>query len=298
MNLYSHIMLLAVLALASCSPQPQIKNAAPRPPSPPITRPSNIIKPSPPATVKNTTPPLKSPVTPRANTPSQKLSPLAYHQTTHNGIIISTVSYDDRAHQLRIADQPNGPGSRWLTAEQAAATYGALAAINGGFFTPQGKPLGLLIETGTPRGSLNKSSLGSGIFISPKGNPSIIRREVYTKKQTHWNAYNLLQTGPMLAENGQTISGLSKTNNRPRSFIAWDGQHHWMIGHASSCTLADLSLALAGRNLAGVTIKVSVNLDGGRSSDLWVSSRIQGGGKSHRGFLNKTVRNYLVLTPR
>ena len=76
------------------------------------------------------------------------------------------VAYDDRDMTLRVADQPNGPGSRWITARDAAATYGGVAAINGGFFTPEGKPLGLLIETGTRRGHLNKSSLGTGIYLS------------------------------------------------------------------------------------------------------------------------------------
>ena len=296
--MYRYLLLLASLALVSCSHFQETRKAAPYLHPTPVRTPSDPINTSPPAVVKKTAPQPKLPLPPVIAPSTQKRTPLAYQQTTRNGITLSAVSYDDRAHQLRVADQPNGLGSRWTTAQEATATYGGLAAINGGFFTPEGKPLGSLIETGTPRGSINQSSLGAGFYISSKSKSAIMRRDAYAKVKTSWNAYNLLQTGPMLAENGKTISGLSKTNNRPRSFIAWDGQHHWIIGHASACTLAQLSHALAGRTLAGIHIQVAVNLDGGRSSDLWVSSQIPGGGKSHRGLLNKPVRNYLVLTKR
>jgi len=248
--------------------------------------------------VKVPTPSSATPNPPVVIAPVQSRLPISYRQTTSAGVTLSMVVYDDRDHQLRVADQPNGLGSRWTTSQGAAATYGGLAAINGGFFTPEGKPLGFLIETGTPRGYLNKSSLGAGVFISSKNHSVIVRRETYAKSKDSWNAYNLLQTGPMLAENHRIISGLSKNNSRPRSFIAWDGQHHWAIGYTSACTLSQLSQALAGRSPAGFKIKTAVNLDGGRSSDLWVSSKVSGGGKSHRGFLNKSVRNYLVLTKR
>ncbi len=278
--------------IAACSLVPE--RVSPPTPAALTTPPPRMIQPQRMTPVQP--PQVKAPTTPVL--PPQRKLPLSYQQRHRNGITLSMVSYDDRELQLRVADQQNGLGSRWQTAQEAAATYGGLAAVNGGFFTPQGQPLGLLIETGSKRGYLNQSSLGAGIFVSSKTKASIIRREAYAKTKNSWNAYNLLQTGPMLAENGKVISGLSDNNRRPRSFIAWDGQHHWAIGHASSCTLSQLSQTLAGRNLAGFDIKVAVNLDGGRSSDLWASPRISRGGKTHRGFLNKPVRNYLVLVPR
>jgi hypothetical protein len=41
-----------------------------------------------------------------------------------------------------------------------------------------------------------------------------------------------------------------------------------------------------------------LNLDGGRSSDLWISSAVQGGPLRERPLWNKPVRNFLVLIPR
>ena len=289
-------ILFCALTLAGCSPHPETRVAPPVSNPPPSQTVAKIIKPIPQTT--KSIPPAPQPPEPHNLTKSRPVAPLAYQQAKRNGTTFSIVAYDDRRHQVRVADQPNGLGSRWTTAQEAAATYGGLAAINGGFFTPAGGPLGLLIETDTKRGYLNKSSLGAGIFISNKDRSAIIRRETYTKSKDSWNAYNLLQTGPMLVENHRTISGLSKTNSRPRSFIAWDGKNHWAIGHTSACTLDQLSKALAGKSPTGFKVHTAVNLDGGRSSDLWVSGKISGGGKSHRGFFNKPVRNYLVLTKK
>ena len=208
------------------------------------------------------------------------------------------VAFDDRDYALRVADQPRGLGSLWNTAQEAASANGAVAAVNGGFFTPEGKPLGLLVEAGTKRGSVNKSSLGSGIYLSSHAGSSIIRRETYLRNSIHLNPQHLLQVGPMLAEHSKPVSKLLKSNLRPRSFLAWDGRHHWLIGCTEPCSLGALSKALAGRTPGGFVISDAVNLDGGRSSDLWVGKTVPGGSKTHRGIFNKTVRNYLVLVPR
>ena len=222
-----------------------------------------------------------------------------YFTIQHNGVRMHLVAYDDRDMTLRVADQPNGPGSRWFTAKDAAATYGGVAAINGGFFTPAGKPLGLLIETGTRRGHLNKSSLGTGIFLSSAARSAIIRRESYQKADSSENPHNLLQSGPMLVDGMKAVSGLSKTQRRRRSFLAWDGQHHWAIGITEPCSLDMLANALStGSSLCNFKTFAALNLDGGRSSDLWVGSQVSQSGQDHHGYFNKSVRNYLVLTRR
>ena len=281
-------LILCACAISSCTAIPKLPDLSDLP-----ERPSSSVKITPP---KPEAPALLPPEL--APLPLQVKLPLAYHHTSRRGVTMSLVSFDNRDHQLRVADQPNGLGSRWQNAQSAAATYHGLAAINGGFFTPTGKPLGLLIETGTQRGAINRSSLGAGMFVSSRTNSAIIRRTHYTSSNTAANAYNLLQTGPMLAENAQPVHGLSTTNSRQRSFIAWDGKNHWAIGYAEPCTLDALSQALAGTAPAGFKISTAVNLDGGSSSNLWAGPHVDHGNKTHRPFLNKAVRNYLVLIPR
>ena len=300
------ILLLGLLALTGCSAPPEKPPAAPLPISPLSAKPAPELIDSKPTTAQ------AEPIIPLAADDQQTdqaaviippvvpqlIMPLAYHSILSQGITISAVYFDDRKFQLTVADQADGCGSQWLDAESAALSCDGYAAINGGFFTPEGKPLGLLVASGIKRGSLNNSSLGAGIYISSKNKSAIVRRELYAPSSVANNVENILQAGPMLVEHGKATSGLSDHNERPRSFIAWDGKHHWAIGHIDSSTLAGAAKALSETSLNGFKASTVLNLDGGRSSDLWAGPRVPSGPKTHRSFLNKPVRNYLVITSR
>jgi len=219
--------------------------------------------------------------------------PLKARHVTAQGIEFSIVTFDRRDHDLIVIDQPGGPGSEYDRAEDAGR--GHLAAINGGFFTPVGNPLGLVISKGRKKGSINRASfLGTGFFIGPKA--SLLGRTEFLKTQP--NPPELLQSGPRLLWAGETLTGLSDEDQRPRSFLLWDGRDHFALGYAHSASLKSLSGALKSQPLSGLKIAYALNLDGGRSSDLWVSGSVSGGGFSRRSFLNKDVRNYLVLKGR
>lgn len=212
--------------------------------------------------------------------------------TELSGISITAVAFDSRSHRLVVADQPGGPGSQWPDAKAAAAARNGIAAVNGGFFTPEGAPLGLVIAGGKRAGSLNRaSSLGAGLYVD-HGAPALVRRE------TGETGGELLQSGPFLVENGRSIPGLSPESSTARTFLGWDGASGWFIARSGPCSLAGLSKALEGAKIAGVPCRSVLNLDGGRSSDLWAGSTLDGGPVSQRPFWNKPVRNFLVLQPR
>lgn len=218
-------------------------------------------------------------------------SPLAF-RTSVGGIAISGISYDGRSHRITVADQEGGPGSKWSDASEAAKAYGGIAAINGGFFTPEGKALGLVVSGGKKTGDLNRSSsLGAGMFAE-QDTPALVRRERSSDSR------EILQSGPFLVEESRPVGGLSAKSSSARSFIAWDGGSGWILARTGSCSLVDLAAALAGAEIGGVKIKSALNLDGGRSSDLWISSAVQGGPIRERPVWNKPVRNFLVLAPR
>jgi len=223
-----------------------------------------------------------------------KILPTKLHKLRHQEIQFNFVTFDSRKQQLIIADQLKGPGSVWKDSLSAAKSYQGIAAINAGFFTPEGKPLGMVISNGSQRGSNNSSSLGSGIFYQDKAEAKIIRRAGW-KTLSKSPPPQLLQSGPMLLEHSKTIKGLSSQSSRVRSFIATDGKHHWCIGHASSCTLEQLSSALSSLDISDFEITTALNLDGGRSSDFWVSPAVTGGPVTIRPFWNKPVRNFLIL---
>lgn len=236
-------------------------------------------------------------ITPIPPTPeySQPTLSTKFTKTTRHGITLSLVSFDDRKHSLALVDQLKGPGSQYNHSKHLGQSKGALAVLNGGFFNPDGSPLGQLRTYNTARGSYNSSSLGSGYLLWSASRPPMIVRSERYRSIGRPPYKHLLQTGPMLAEQYRSISKLNRTNNRTRSFLAWDGKHHWILGHASACSLHQLSKTLANQNLSGFRIHTALNLDGGRSSDLWISKTITEKEIHIRPFWNKPVRNFLLL---
>lgn len=220
--------------------------------------------------------------------------PLQTHRVQSGGVTLTLLTFDRRSHHLAVLDNAAGPGTGATTAQSAARATEGIAAINAGFFTPEGAPLGLVIENGKPLGALNRSSLGDGFYVHDPaaGSTALIRRRSWSTTTT---PQHLLQSGPFLVERRTAVQGLSASPTRPRSFLLWDGHDGWAIGHARAASLAKLATSLAAQPVPGFTIESALNLDGGTSSDLWIASSVKGGPASTRQFWNKPVRNYLVL---
>jgi hypothetical protein len=215
-----------------------------------------------------------------------------------SGITFQGVAFDARSHKLVVVDQPGGPGSRFADAAGAAAAVNGLAAVNGGFFTPEGEPLGLVIASGKRAGAWNSStSLGSGVWHADGSGGSAIDRREALGKASAAAMRELLQAGPMLVWNGRAVAGLDAEKSSARTMVLWDGGSRWWIGRCPPATLARTAAALASAPVPGWPVKHALNLDGGRSSDLWISDHVSGGPVSIRPPWNKAVRNFLVLVP-
>src|SRR5690606_35570644 len=113
-------------------------------------------------------------------------------------IALDGVQFDSRLHRLVVADQTGGPGSKWPDSQKAGEAFGGIAAINAGFFTPEGDPLGLVVTDGDPRGYWNSaSSLGSAVWYEDQaGNSGIARREKLGKGAAA-RMRELVQAGPL-----------------------------------------------------------------------------------------------------
>lgn len=235
------------------------------------------------------TPKIAQKVTPPSNIPKH---PTKVQTVSYNGTKFSALTFDRRDYTLEVIDQKNGPGTEYQNAE--AAGKGALAAINGGFFTPEGAPLGLVITNGETRGNFNTaSSLGTGLVDGEK--LTLISRKIYKKNTT---TKELLQTGPRLVWAGEKLTGLSSAKPRARSLLIWDGDQHFGLVYADTASLQGLANNLKTIPLPNFKIKYALNLDGGTSCDLWVSNQITGGPVNKRSFITKKARNYLVLKKR
>ena len=79
-------------------------------------------------------------------------------RVTSRGVALTFLLFDDRKYDIAVADKDLGPETEWQTAQASAIRHDAVAAINGGFFTPTGKPLGLVIEGGKRIGIWNSQS--------------------------------------------------------------------------------------------------------------------------------------------
>jgi hypothetical protein len=107
-----------------------------------------------------------------------------------------------------------------------------------------------------------------------------------------------MQAGPFLTEKSAATKGLDAAKTSARSFIAWEGGTMWMMARTAPCSLAQLAKALAGASPAGFPIQTALNLDGGRSSEIFVSDQFAGGGIFNRPIWNNPVRNFLILQKR
>lgn len=258
---------------------------------------SPVVEP-PRQTATGMTPPAPLETAPATAQTKPSLPPASpvFTSAPRKGITCEGVSYDSRLHRLVVLDQPGGPGSLHANAAAAAMATGGIAAVNGGFFTPEGAPLGLVIAGGISAGSWNSgSSLGGGLWFEESPGSPVIRRREALGKQAARGKSELLQAGPMLVENSHAVSGLENTKTSARIIVLWDGRTRWWIGRTSPCTLAGLANMIEETPPSGWKVRHALNLDGGRSADLWVSPAVSGGPVERRPPWNRPVRNFLVL---
>ena len=281
----SHLILLLIALLGSCS----VTTPRDRPPIPPLPTVPRADPLALPARAVSMITPQDPPPSPILSALPSQSHPLKVNSASLNGTTFTAVTFDRRNYFLKVIDQKEGPGTEFTGAEFAG--QGSLAAINGGVFNPDGSPLGLVITDGQSRGAFNSHSfLGTGIIDGE--NTILSHRKSYQKSS------ELVQSGPRLVWNQERLIGLSKSKERPRSFVIWDGNNHFGIGYADRATLQGLANNLQAQPFEGFHIKYAINLDGGTSCDLWVSTQIPGGGFTKSSLFRKKARNYLALRKR
>ena len=281
----SHLILLLIALLGSCS----VTTPRDRPPIPPLPTVPRADPLALPARAVSMITPQDPPPSPILSALPLQSHPLKVNSASLNGTTFTAVTFDRRNYFLKVIDQKEGPGTEFTRAEFAG--QGSLAAINGGFFNPDGSPLGLVITDGQSRGAFNSHSfLGTGIIDG--------ENTILSHRKSYQESSELVQSGPRLVWDQERLTGLSKSKERPRSFVIWDGNNHFGIGHADRATLQGLANNLQAQPFEGFHIKYAINLDGGTSCDLWVSTQIPGGGFTKSSLFRKKARNYLALRKR
>ena len=189
---------------------------------------------------------------------------------------------------LRVIDNPSGE-------EDLAAIMrreNCLAGVNGGYFDPENKPVGLLISDGNVVAPLRKARLLSGVMTVSNGRIQLLRVAEYSPKR---KATAALQCGPFLVDRGQPVPGLNDTRPARRTFIVTGGPDRAAIGFCSAVTLAQLGRILATPEIApDLKVQRALNLDGGSSSAFWFAGERGPFSISEQ----KTVRNFVAVVAK
>jgi len=149
---------------------------------------------------------------------------------------------------------------------QAAARENCVAGVNGGYFDPNFKPLGLRVNASVMTTPLAHSRLLTGIFCASSRGFQILRlAEPLPKK-----CIAAIECGPFLVDHGAAVMGLDDRRLARRTFTAVTRPEGAALGVCTSAiSLAELARALTALDLGRSKVWRALNLDGGSSSAFW-----------------------------
>jgi exopolysaccharide biosynthesis protein len=198
---------------------------------------------------------------------------------------LHVITFQNKTHTLTVMDNPQAA----FTLATAAEKRGALAAVNGGYFHPDRKPLGLVVRQGKEVHGFERARLLSGLIVVRDGRVQLQRAGEFKPGASVREA---LQAGPFLVDGGKAVAGLNATRSAARTVVFTDGAGGCGLLVCRYTTLAETGEILASPGLLPKgKITRALNLDGGSSTGLWVRGGVYL--REHRD-----VRNYLALVPR
>ena len=218
----------------------------------------------------------------------------------HRYVVLEDQSSGDRASlelavfsmkscRLRVVDQAD---ERRVDLDDVMSRGNYLAGVNGGYFDPDYKPIGLLVADRNVVAPLQKARLLSGVLSASGKKIQISRVSEFSLSQKPEAA---VECGPMLVDQGKAVRGLESTKLARRSFAATLAGDKAVLGFCSDVTLADLANILGGGVISDFKIQRALNLDGGSSSAFWFKRK---SGSAFSISEQKTVRDFVAISPR
>jgi hypothetical protein len=179
---------------------------------------------------------------------------------------VSVVRLDPALVRFSVGYSPDTPP----TLPEWAASSGALAVINGGFFDEAGQTVALLVHEGQPVGASYEGR--GGMFAVTADGAVTLRALSDAPYDSGEPLAEALQGWPMLVRPGGEAAYSFEDGARDRrGALAVDraGRVLLIVAPTSAFTLAELSSWLAGSDLE---LDTAVNLDGGSSTGLMLLS--------------------------
>ena len=176
------------------------------------------------------------------------------------------VSFYARQYTFRIFDQ--GTLGRSRLADVMQSNH-CLAGTNGGYFSPDFEPVGLVLTDGRVIHRPSHAKLLSGALVVTGNHIHLLRS---TEPLPGKNAREAVQCGPFLVEGGKALPGLNNVRSARRTAVLTGPDGEWALVSTSAVTLEELGSILAEPALlpAGLHTERALNLDGGSSTALWV----------------------------
>lgn len=201
---------------------------------------------------------------------------------------LQAVRADLERYQPRVVREAGRRGT-WRTAGEIGAELGALAVINGGYFDPEDRPLGLLVSAGEVLVPLR--SVSWPVFEWRGGRARIVARTDFGGTR---GVDEALQCGPWLVRGGAAVASLKESAPEPRAALGLDAEDRLILAATTrgGLRLAEFAKVLADPiDAGGLGCQRAMNLDGGSSTQFWTAS-----GTNYAAALGVPV--HLALVPR
>lgn len=190
----------------------------------------------------------------------------SYSFANANGDRTSVYAFQIEPRKNRIDVLVAPDETAGTTAEGLARQSKASLVINGGFFTPDHKSIGLIVKDSLQLNPLHKTSWWS-IFALSDDKPSIYAPKDYKNAKAVKTA---LQVGPRLVLNGQIPKLKDGFAQRSAVGITQDGKVIIAITVGAGISMTELAhLMNASRFEGGLECPNAMALDGGSSSQLY-----------------------------
>ena len=205
---------------------------------------------------------------------------------TGDSAVIDLAIFSQKSGALRVIDN----GDKHASLAEAMSSSNCVAGINGGYFDPEFRPIGLRIVDAKTIAPMGHGRLMSGI-ISSNGSVQLVRVAEFSPAHRPQAA---LECGPMLIDAGKPVRGLEASRDARRTFVAVDKSGRIALGSSSSVTLSQIAAILTD-SLGDFKTRRALNLDGGSSSAFWFK---RDAGSTVSIPEEKTVRDFIGIVPR
>ena len=203
-------------------------------------------------------------------------------------VTVDVAVFSAKSTALHVIDNPDGQS---LAAVMKGEKY--KCGVNGGYFDPEFKPIGLRVADGATFSPFRRARLITGILLQSDRGIDVMRVSEFSQTKKLIAA---IQSGPFLVEGNKRIRGLNDSQLARRTFAGIATDNRALLGFCSDVSLSGLAEIVATTPIvADSKIRRAMNLDGGSSSAFWFA-REDGSAFSISG--RKPVRDFVGVVPK